>query len=312
MKDMILVTGGTGFIGQALIRQLITNGYEVRTLVRPGKASPRLPRGIPLDVVVSSLADERGVLAAMKDVDQIYHLVTGEYQGSGVNLLSSDIQSTQVVVKAALESGIKHLIYVSHLGSDRASAYPVLKSKGIAENIIKTSGVPYTILRSGIVYGPGDHLTEGLRSILQASRFFFMLPDGGETHLQPIWIEDLVSAMIWTLEDPDKMNKTIEVGGPEAITLKEMVESIQSTIGVKNSPIRVSSAYMRIITVTMESLSPAFPLSNFWLDYFSTDRICSIDTMPRQFSILPAKFSQKISYLKTSRLVRTPSSKRKK
>jgi NADH dehydrogenase len=149
MKDMILVTGGTGFIGQALIRQLITNGYEVRTLVRPGKASPRLPRGIPLDVVVSSLADERGVLAAMKDVDQIYHLVTGEYQGSGVNLLSSDIQSTQVVVKAALESGIKHLIYVSHLGSDRASAYPVLKSKGIAENIIKTSGVPYTILRSG-------------------------------------------------------------------------------------------------------------------------------------------------------------------
>jgi NADH dehydrogenase len=311
MKAMILVTGGTGFIGQSLIRQLITNGYDVRTLVRPGKATPRLPRGIPLDVVVSSLSDERGVRAAMKGVDQIFHLVTGEYQGSHADLLASDIQSTQVVTKAALESGIKQMIYISHLGADRASAYPVLKSKGIAENIIKTSGVPYTILRSGIVYGPGDHLTEGLRSLLQASRFLFLLPDGGETHLQPIWIDDLVSAMIWTLEDKDKLNKTLEVGGPEAITLRQMVEEIQTKIGIRNSPINVSSAYMRILTVTMESLNRSFPLSNFWLDYFSADRICSIDTMPRQFSILPGKFSQRIDYLRIPRSARIPTKKRK-
>ncbi len=312
MKRMILVTGGTGFVGQSLIRQLIANGYEVRTLVRPGHASPNLPMGISLDVVVSSLTDERGVRAAMKGVDQVFHLVTGEYEGSGADLLISDIQSTQVVTRTAAEIGIKHILYLSHLGADRASAYPVLKAKGIAENTIRNSGVPYTILRSGIVFGPGDHLTEGLKTIIQSSRLFFLLPDGGGMHLQPIWIDDLVSCLIWSLEDPGKKNTTIDIGGPEALSLRQMVDQIQATIGIKNAPIGVPSAYMRILTVTLESLTPLFPLSIFWLDYFSADRTCSIDTMPRQFGILPAKFSQKIGDLKTSKIIRKLTLKRKK
>ncbi len=312
MVAMILVTGGTGFVGQSLIRQLIANGYEVRTLVRPGHSSPNLPKGITLDVVVASLTDERGIRAALKGVEQVYHLVTGEYQGTKADLLISDIQSTQVVSHAAAEIGIKHLIYISHLGADRASAYPVLKAKGIAENTIRNSGVPFTILRSGIAYGPGDHLTEGLRSIIQSARLFFLLPDGGSMRLQPIWIDDLVSCLIWSLEDSDKKNKTLDIGGPEALSLREMTDIIQAVLGIKNSPIGVSSAYMRILTVTLESMAPLFPLSTFWLDYFSSDRTCSIDTMPRQFGILPAKFSQKIGYIKTSKNPRKVASKRKK
>ena len=78
---MILVTGGTGFIGQVLIRQLINAGQDVRTLIRPSSSSPRLPKGVPVDVVVASMSDINGVRAAMRDVNIVYHLVGGEFEG---------------------------------------------------------------------------------------------------------------------------------------------------------------------------------------------------------------------------------------
>ena len=71
---MILVTGGSGFIGQALIRHLVDSGQRVRMLIRPSRQSPRLPVGIPVEVAVAGLNDERGLRAAMVGVRTIYHL----------------------------------------------------------------------------------------------------------------------------------------------------------------------------------------------------------------------------------------------
>ncbi len=294
---MILVTGGTGFIGQSLIRHLISNGYAVRTLIRPTKESPKLPKGVPIDVVVSSLLDERGVRAAMKDVDCVFHLVTGEFQGSKANLLDSDIQTTQVITKAAEETGIKHLIYLSHLGADRASAFPVLKAKGICENTIRSSNVPYTILRSGIVYGAGDHFTEGMKVILSRFRSFVILPDDGVTHIQPIWREDLINCLLWILLENEMKGKIIEVGGPEALSVKEIVLAIRNQLGLKNIYFGLSSAYLRILTVTLESMVKVFPFSTFWLDYLAADRTCAVDSVPKNFGIMAARFNQKIDYL---------------
>ncbi len=308
---MILVTGGTGFIGQLLIRQLISNGYSVRTLIRPTKESPKLPKGVPIDVVVSSLLDERGVRAAMKDIDCVYHLITGEFKGSKANLLDTDILTTQVVTKAAEETGIKHLIYLSHLGADRASAFPVLKAKGICENTIRSSEVPHTIIRSGIVYGAGDHFTEGLKTILTKFRPFVIIPDEGDTHIQPIWRDDLVNCLLWILQDDKMKGQTLEVGGPEAIPLKDVVMMIRNQLGLKNIPFGLSSSYLRILTITLESMVKVFPFSTFWLDYMAADRTCAIDSVPKNFGIMPARFNQKINYLHLSKTIKQSSRKRR-
>ena len=79
---MILVTGGTGFVGKVLIRHLVESDYPVRTLIRASKESPDLPRGIPVDAAVSSLSDERGLRAAMVGVDTVYHLASEEWSGA--------------------------------------------------------------------------------------------------------------------------------------------------------------------------------------------------------------------------------------
>jgi NADH dehydrogenase len=78
---MILVTGGTGFIGQVLVRQLVSLGYPVRLLLNPSMVSPHIPRGVPVDVAIAGIQDERNLRAAMKGVRTIFHLIGTEWNG---------------------------------------------------------------------------------------------------------------------------------------------------------------------------------------------------------------------------------------
>src|SRR6185503_16257392 len=133
---MILVTGATGFIGRALVRQLSETGQRVRVLLRPSPRSPRLPKGVPVEVAVVSLNDASGVRAALRGVDEIYHLASAGGQGQKGSLLKTDIEGTRTLAQVAASADIKHLVYLSQIGADRASAFPIHKSKGIAEEHI--------------------------------------------------------------------------------------------------------------------------------------------------------------------------------
>src|SRR4030042_6721852 len=129
---MILVTGGTGFIGRALVRHLTESGFPVLLLIRPTRKSPNLPKGVPVEVAVSNLMDERGIRAAMIDVDVVYHLAGVEWHGAHASLMDVDIQGTQVVSQIAAGVGVKRFFFLSHLGAGRALDFPGFKAKGIA------------------------------------------------------------------------------------------------------------------------------------------------------------------------------------
>lgn len=297
MGTMILITGGTGFIGRSLIRHLTGAGYQIRTLIRPSKTTPVLPKGLPYDIVIASMGDLRGIRAAMSGVSTVIHLVTGENKGSKTDLLKIDIDSSRIISRAAAETGVDRIFYLSHLGADRASAYPVLKTKGIAESFIKASGVDYTIFRTSLVYGPSDHFTEGLSRLIRFSPFFFLLPGEGSSLLQPIWIDDLIGCITGAIEDNTSRNKLFEIGGGEFLTIQEIVEMVSNKIKAKKKIIHLHPAYLRLLTVIMENAFPSFPVSTFWLDYLSTDRTTAVDVLSREFGILPARFSKKNDYI---------------
>jgi len=294
---MILVTGGTGFIGRALIRHLIESGHTVRTLIRPSSKSPDLPRGVPVNVAVSSLKDDRGLRAAMVGVDTVYHLASGEWRGPRASLLDIDIQGTRAVVQAAEDAGIQRFFYVSHLGADRASAYPVLKAKGIAEEFIRRSQLNFTILRSAIVYGPNDGFTTGLARIMGTLPFIFLMPGDGQVILQPIWVEDLVTCLTWLLDDVETHKGIYDIGGPEYLSFRQIAELIMREAGLKRLLVSFSQPYLRALTVLIEYFLPNLPVSVYWLDYMAVNRTTALDTMPRVFNLMPARMSQRLAYL---------------
>ena len=294
---MILVTGATGFIGRSLVRQLTANGHEVRVLLRPSPRSPRLPKGVPVEVAVVSLNDESGVRAAMRGVDHIYHLASAASQGLQGNLLTTDIEGTRMLANVAAGANIKRMIYMSHLGADRASAFPIHKSKGIAEEHIRKSGVPYTIIRSSIVFGPDDGFTTALSDIIRNSPGIVPIPGDGRTLMQPLWLEDLVTCLIWTLENPDTLNQTYEIGGGEYFTLRQVLETLMTVTNTRRMLVPLPPPYMRALVVLLDSIIRQFGVSTYWLDYVAVNRTCPVDNLPRTFGLMPARFGYRLQYL---------------
>jgi NADH dehydrogenase len=266
-------------------------------LIRPSPRSPDLPVGVGVEVAVSSLSDERGLRAAMVGVDTIYHLAGVERRGAYANLLDVDITGTQKIVAAASDARVKRIFFTSHLGADRASAYPVLKAKAIAEEYVRRSGIDYTIIRSAIVYGPNDGFTTGLAGLVATVPFFYLTPGDGRTLMQPIWVEDLATCLVWALDDEKTKNETYEIGGPEYLTFNQVLESVMQAVGAERTIIHTRPPYIRGITVLLESLFPGLPVSVYWLDYLATNRTCALDTIPRVFHLMPARMSQRLGYL---------------
>jgi uncharacterized protein YbjT (DUF2867 family) len=295
---MIFVTGATGFIGSALLRQLIDTGQDVRVMIRPSRRSPRLPKGRSIDVAVASLADERSIRGALKGVDVIIHLAGAEWQGRNADLLAVDMQGTENLARAAADAKVKRLITVSHLGASRSSGYPVFKAKGVAEEHIRRSGVPYTILRSALVFGPHDHFTTNLARLLRASPLFFPLPLSSRTVIQPLWVEDLVTALMWSLDDAAAVNRTYEIGGSEFFTVRQIIETIMQASRSPRTLYELHPVLLRALIVSLESFIPNFPVSSFWLDYIAVSRTCAVENLPRSLGLMPARFTYRLDYLR--------------
>src|SRR6266508_3997755 len=294
---MILVSGATGFIGRALVRHLAEADQQVRVLLRSSPNSPRLPRGVPVEVAVASLNDERAVLAALRGVDQIYHLTSASSEGRRGSLLKTDIEGTRILEQVAASAEIERLIFLSHIGADRASAFPIQKSKGIAEEHIRRSGVPYTIIRSSVTFGPEDLFTNNLARFLRAVPAFFPIPSDGRTLLQPLWVEDLVTCLLWALQNPDMVNQTYEIGGGEYFTLRQVLETLMNVTHTRRLLVPLSPPYMRTLLVMLDSFIPNFNISTYWLDYVAVNRTCPVDNLPRTFGLMPARFAYRLDYL---------------
>jgi uncharacterized protein YbjT (DUF2867 family) len=294
---MILVTGGTGFIGRALVRHLTELDYPVRILLRPSRETPKLPLGVAVEVAVSGLTDERSLRGAMKGVDVVFHLASAERSGIHGDLNQTDVEGTQTVAAAAKSAGVERIFYLSHLKADKSSAYPVMKAKALAEQAIINSGVPYNIFRSSIIFGPGDQFTCPLTRLNRISPGIVFVPGDGSVILQPLWIEDLMTCITICLEDPDTINKTYLVGGMEYLTFKEIMATLMTTVGHKKPIVSIPSSYLRLLALFIDQLKGTIPISLYWLDYLANDQTCPVDSVPRMFGLMPARFSQHLEYL---------------
>jgi uncharacterized protein YbjT (DUF2867 family) len=294
---MILVTGGTGFIGRNLLRSLVKTGKKVRVLLRPSRYSPNFPLGIPVEVAVSSFSDSRSLRAALKGVDVIFHLAGAERKGLKGDLNQIDVEGTANLVQAAKEGGLERFFYLSHIGADRGSAYPVLKAKGIGENWIINSGLPYTIFRTGVVFGKGDQFTEPILRLIKLFPGFFLLPGNGDSLLQPLWVDDLVTCMNLALEDSKKVKMIFTIGGLESFTYRQIIETIMEKTRRHRLLIQTSPTLLRTISLWADQFMPNFPISIFWLDQLAEDRTANLNTIPVEFGLMPARFKNQIDYL---------------
>lgn len=294
---MLLITGGTGFIGARFAQKLIRSNHAVRILLRPQKTTPNLPKNVSLEIAVSSLQDPRSLRAALKNVKTVFHFATAEHQVPVANFEGVDINGTENLMEAAQDAGVERVLYLSRVGAEKKSSFPVLKSKALAEEIIINSGIPYTIMRLTEIFGSQDHFTNQIKAAISHSPLLLPIPGDGKMNLQPLWIEDLLSCLLLVYEEGIFENKIYKLGGGEYFSFVKIIQIIMAQMRKKRAIVPVSPAYLRLYNLWFKQYKDSFPLSTLWLDLLAVDRTCRLNSMPRNFGLLPARFSHHIDYL---------------
>ena len=184
---MILVTGSTGFVGRHLVPRLVEAGWPVRVVATPGRGGTfQLPwPNLRVEPVEASLNDGASLAAAMQGVHTVFHLASAQWWGGPQALEQVEVEGMRRVLEAARQARIGRLVVMSHLGPRPSSAYALLRTKGQMEALVQRSGVPYTILRSGVVFGYEDRFVNGIAMLLRTNPLVFIQPGQGETLLHP-------------------------------------------------------------------------------------------------------------------------------
>ena len=225
----VLVTGGTGVIGEGLIPALLEAGHEVRLLSR-GAESDALQWPDGVEPFAADVTDPKSLRGAAEGCDAVLH-VTGIVEESPPALTyeSVNVRGTQNVLAEAARSGVARFVYVSSLGAERGGS-EYHRSKFRAEEVVRASGGDWLILRPGNVYGPGD---EVISTLLKLIRVLPAVPviDGGEQPFQPVWYEDLGRAAVRALESPGLRHETLELAGAEVTTTGDVIERLSAITG---------------------------------------------------------------------------------
>ena len=258
-------------------------------LLRPGTNLDRLPRPLVVHTMIGDCTDKDSVLAAMSGVHTIIHLVGSEAQGRRARLAEVDVPSAKTVIECALAARVGRIIYVSRPNADRASAYPVLRAKGEIEEAIRESGLAYTILRTSTLFGASDHFSEHIATLASALPIY-VLPSDGETVFQPLWVDDLVTCILMTLEDLDSIDKVIHIGGPELLSYRRIVLRVMHTLGHRRMLVSLPLLVNQAGVWFLDGLFARWPITRHWIEMFSASQASELGTVERLFGFRPSAF----------------------
>jgi uncharacterized protein YbjT (DUF2867 family) len=224
---MILVTGGTGFVGTKVVHALRAQDRPVRVLARRPEKQEQL-RAWGCEVVAGDSTDAESLRRAVEGCDTVVHLVA-ILLGSPETFERVMEQGTRDLVAAAQEAGVERFVLMSALGVEEAhDLTPYFRAKWAQEQTVKESGIEHVIFRPSFVFGrDGGILPQQIRIV----RFSPVTPILGRHRLQPIWVDDVAAFFAASLSTPAAANRTFDLAGPDTPTWAELHAEIRRQLG---------------------------------------------------------------------------------
>jgi NADH dehydrogenase len=291
---MILVIGGTGFIGRRLVARLAESGQQVRVAAR-GERKRDLPDGVE-QARVDVISGE-GLAEAMAGVDRVAHLVAIIIEKGSQRFDAVIRGGTEGVVREAERAGVKKLVYVSAIGAAPDPKFPYWRAKWEAEQIVTGSSLNYTIVRPSLVFGPEDDFFNRLADMVRRSPLV-PIAGAGKTKFQPIGLDDLVTCITASLQEGTHDRQTVEVGGPEQLTYNELIDVISAVLGKRRLRVHVPLWLMRPGARVLQSILSNPPVTTDQLAMLSKDNVAEPDAVPRQFGFTPGRLADGLGHLR--------------
>ena len=227
IDTLVTVFGGSGFLGRHVIRALCKRDYRIRVGVRrPDLAGHLQPVGKvgQIHAVQANLRYPASVQAAARGASVIVNLV-GILSESGAQTFDAvQAQGAEAVARAASETGAR-VVHVSAIGADANSTSRYARAKAAGEAAVLAAVPEATIIRPSVVFGPEDHFTNRFAGLARISPILPLI-GGGLTKLQPVYVGDVATAIADAVDGKTKPGATYEIGGPEVMTMREVLEAI--------------------------------------------------------------------------------------
>jgi NADH dehydrogenase len=280
---MILVSGGTGFVGSAIAKELLRRGEAVAVLGRRAdKIRERL--GDAVEPREGDVRDPRSLPDAMQGIDVVINAVQFpgspiENRGKGYTFEEIDLKGTRHQVDAAKGAGVRRFIYISGVGASKTADRHWFRYKWEAEQYVERSGLEWGILRPTWVFGPDDLSLNRFLGFAKMLPFIPMFGDGKQD-MQPVFIDDVARAAADIALKPEAANTLFEIGGPDVMSMNDVVKTALDVKGKKRG-IFHQPAFIGKAIGALTSILPSPPLSADAIDFITSPATADNTTLIR-------------------------------
>ena len=283
---MILVTGGTGFVGPKVVHVLRERDLPVRCLVRtPSSAPAQSLSSWGCELVQGDVTDAAGLRRAVEGCDVVVHLVAIR-QGSREKFEHVMEQATRDLVAAAKEAGVRRFVLMSALGASEQTKdlVPYYHAKWDMEQTVSGSGLEHVIFRPSFVFGRDGGILPTFRRLARVAPVTPII-GSGKQRIQPIWVDDVAAYFAEGVQKPDAAG-IYELGGPDAVSWNEFWSRLKRVFGVRRPSIHVPIGLMRANALVTERLPGDIPLTRDLLTMLEHgDNVVSNDDAVRTFGL---------------------------
>jgi len=280
---VILVTGGSGFVGRHVVQALLAGGKDVRALVRDPKKSDSLG----CELVEGDMTDEASLRRAVEGVEAVIHLVAVR-QGKEEKFQRVMVQGGRDLVDAASAAGVRRFVLMSALGTseENKDLVPYYRAKWDVEQLVTGSGIDHVIFRPSFIFGRDGGIIPTFRRLVKLTPVTPIIGSGAR-RVQPIWIDDMAAYFVKALDLEAARNRSFEIGGPEPVTWNEFWARFRRALGVRRRPtIHVPVGLMRVNALLTERLPGDIPLTRDLLTMLEhEDNVVTNDEAVQTFQI---------------------------
>ncbi len=290
----VAVVGATGFVGRHVVERLAAAGHRVRAISRHG--TRRAEWGVEVIPLAADVETGRGLGAALTGADGVVHLVAIPHETGSRRFADVNVAGVRRVIEAAHAAGVRRFVHVSALGVTPDAELRFLHSKWLGEQIVRGSGLEWVILRPSLLFGAGDGFFNLVRVTLKSwSPGVVAIPGDGRARFQPLAVEDLALAVERSLTEPGRGGSTLELGGPEHFTYRDIVDQVMAVTGMRRLKLGLPIPLLSALTAVTDRYLPAFPVSHDQISSLRRPNYTDRDAYERAFGQRPRAFD--VSYL---------------
>lgn len=288
----ILVLGATGYIGGRLVPRLLQAGYSVRVMARsPLKAQGKAWPGV--EIVQGDVLETADIDRACEGIHILYYLVHSMSAGEA-DFEGRDRIGARNVAEAAARAGVGRIIYLGGLGNRGSATSPHLRSRHEVGSILRSGSVPVTEFRAAVIIGSGSASFEMIHHLV--NRLPVMVcPRWVNVRTQPISIRDVIRYLLDCLGLPETTGRTIDIGGPDVLTYREMMLTTARSLGLRRLIYTVPVLTPRLSSYWVNLISPIpFSLARSLIESLRHETVCEDPSGMELFAFRPMGFREAV------------------